>query len=250
MRATACLVLSLVPCIVACTDDPPVDMRDRVLVFTRATGVRHDDALAAATQTLPALLAAEQVVPDFTEDPALFTEDNLDRYRAVIYLYTSGNDLLDSAGKLALERFVRRGGGWLGIHSAAETETAWPFYKSMVVVHAADQAAAQPATVTLALPGHAALRNVAPEPWVATDEWYNFASNPRAVLGVDVLLTVDETTYSGGTMGADHPIAWVQERLIGRVEYTALGHAAERWQEDAFKAHIASGIRWVTGLAL
>jgi type 1 glutamine amidotransferase len=42
----------------------------------------------------------------------------------------------------------------------------------------------------------------------------------------------------------------VQERLIGRVEFTALGHGAERWQEPPFVEHIASGIRWVTGLAL
>jgi uncharacterized protein len=246
MRLTASLVLLLA----ACTDDPPVDTRDRVLVFTRATGVRHDDALAAAMTALPTRLATENVVPDFTEDPTQFNETNLDRYRAVIFLYTSGNDLLDAAGKTALEQFVRHGGGWLGIHSAAETETAWPFYKSMQVAYASGQAPAQAATVTLALAGHAALRNVPAEPWIAFDEWYNFASNPRTVLGVDVLLTVDETTYTGGTMGTDHPVAWVQERLIGRTEFTALGHGPERWQETAFVEHIASGIRWVTGLAL
>jgi uncharacterized protein len=243
-------IASLAVLLAACTDDPPVDNRDRVLVYTRATAARHDEALAAAKQALPARLAMENIVPDFSEDPTQFTKDNLDRYRAVIFLYTSGNDLLDANGKAALEQFVRLGGGWLGIHSAAETETAWPFYKSMLVAYAADQAQAQPATVTLALAGHAALRNVPAEPWVATDEWYNFASNPRSVLGVDVLLTVDEATYTGGTMGTDHPIAWVQERLIGRTEFTALGHGAERWQEGPFVEHIASGIRWVTGLAL
>ena len=245
-RSIASLIL-----LAACTDDPPVDTRDRVLVYTRATGVRHDEALAAATAALPTRLAMENVVPDFTEDPTQFTETNLERYRAVIFLYTSGDDILDLDGKLALERFVRAGGGWLGIHSAAETETMWPFYKSLQVAYADGPAgAAQPASVSVALPGHAALRNVPSEPWLATDEWYNFVSNPRIVLGVDVLLTVDETTYTGGTMGTDHPVAWVQERLIGRVEFTGLGHGPERWQEPAFVEHIASGIRWVTGLAL
>jgi type 1 glutamine amidotransferase len=250
-RSIASLIVLPIVALSACTDDPPVDHRDRVLVYTRATGVRHDEALAAATPVLTARLAMENVVPDFTEDPAQFNETNLDRYRAVIFLYTSGNDILELDGKVALEQFVRHGGGWLGVHTAAETETAWPFYKSMQVAYAAGEpVAAQPATVTLALAGHAALRNVPAEPWIATDEWYNFMSNPRTVLGVDVLLTVDETTYTGGTMGTDHPIAWVQERLIGRVEFTALGHGAERWQEPPFVEHIASGIRWVTGLAL
>jgi type 1 glutamine amidotransferase len=235
---------------IACGDDPMPDDGKRVLAYTRALGDRHDDALAAATQALPARLEAEGLVVDFTEDPAKFTGDNLRRYHAVLFLYTSGDDILDAAGKASLEDYVRLGGGWLGLHSAAETETAWPFYKTLLASHAADAAAPQQATVTLALPSHAALRNVPPEPWVASDEWYNFASNPRTVLSVDVLATVDETTYSGGTMGDDHPVIWAHERFKGRVLFTGLGHGPERWQEPAFVEHIASGVRWVTGLAL
>ena len=243
--------LGLLLLLAACGDDGVTPMQDdRVLVFTRADGIRHDEALAAAMTALPARLATERVAADFTEDPAQFTKDNLARYRAVIFLYTSGDNLLDDAGKLALEQFVRLGGGWLGVHSAAETETMWPFYKTMLVAYSANTAPMQQATVTLALAGHAALRNVPPEPWIATDEWYNFASNPRSVLGVDVLAVVDEMTYTGGTMGLDHPVIWVQERLIGRTLFTALGHGAERWQEPAFVEHIASSVRWVTGLAL
>jgi type 1 glutamine amidotransferase len=244
--------LPLLLLLAACDDDPviPPLPDDRVLVYTRAHGVRHDEALAAAQPALTARLAMENVTPDFTEDPAQFTKDNLDRYRAVIFLYTSGDDILDPAGKEELERFVGHGGGWLGVHSAAETETLWPFYKRMLVSYSAGTVMPQTATVNLALPGHAALRNVPVEPWIASDEWYNFMSNPRIVLGVDVLATVDEMTYMGGTMGVDHPIIWVQERLIGRTLFTSLGHGAERWAEPAFVEHIASGVRWVTGLAL
>jgi type 1 glutamine amidotransferase len=249
MRALALLVL-----VAACGDDPimPPLPDDRVLVYTRAHGVRHDEALTAAQPVLTARLAMEtpKVTPDFTEDPAQFTKENLDKYRAVIFLYTSGDDILDPAGKDALEAFVRFGGGWLGVHSAAETESMWPFYKTMLVAYSSGSAMPQTATVTLALPGHAALLNVPAEPWVASDEWYNFMSNPRSVLGVDVLATVDEMTYTGGTMGVDHPIVWIQERLIGRTLYTGLGHGAERWSEPAFVEHIASSVRWVTGLAL
>ncbi len=223
---------------------------DRILVYTRALGVRHDEALAAAQTALPTRLATEHITADFTDDPAMFTDENLELYRAVIFLYTSGNDILDASGKAALERFVRHGGGWLGVHSAAETETAWPFYKTMLVSYSSGAPAPQQATATIVLPSHAAMRNVPEGPWIASDEWYNFAPNPRPVLSVDVLATVDETSYTGGTMGADHPVIWVQERLIGRVEYSALGHGAERWQEPAFVEHIASSIRWVTGLAL
>ena len=248
MKSSCCLLLALA----ACGDDtmmPPVK-DDRVLAFTRTLGYRHEDAIAAATTALPARLAMEQVSVDFTEDPAQFTEENLDRYRAVIFLYTSGNDVLDAGGKAALEKFVRLGGGWMGVHSAADTEYMWPFYKTMLVTYFMDHPAVQQATVNVVLPSHETMRNVPLGPWVASDEWYNFQSNPRSVLGVDVIATVDEMTYTGGTMGADHPIIWIQERLVGRTLYTALGHDGVRWQEPAFVEHIASGVRWVTGLAL
>ena len=235
----------------ACSDDPAmIDDTDHVLVYTRALGVRHDDALAAAMTALPERLVTEGITVDFTEEPTELTDDNLERYRAVIFLYTSGNNIVDADGKAALERFVRHGGGWLGLHSAADTESEWPIYQSMIVASFESQADVQQATVTIALPSHAAMRNVPAGPWIASDEWYNFKSNPRSSLGVDVLATVDETTYTGGTMGADHPVIWAQERLIGRVLYTSLGHGPERWQEPAFVEQIASSVRWVTGLAL
>ena len=53
-----------------------------------------------------------------------------------------------------------------------------------------------------------------PKRWVRTDEWYNFLGNPRS--SVHVLATVDETTYTGGTSGFDHPIAWSHNYDGGR----------------------------------
>jgi type 1 glutamine amidotransferase len=246
-----CFAIPVLLLLAACSGDDGVMQPDnRVLVFTKATGARHDEALAAAKTALPMALKADMVTPDFTEDPAMFTQANLDKYRAVIFLYTSGDNLLDDAGKAALEQFVRHGGGWMGVHSACETETTWPFYKTMLVAYSAGETAPMPATVTIALPSHQAMRDVPAGPWQASDGWYNFTTSPRTTLSVDVLMTVDESTYSGGTMGADHPIAWVQERLVGRTLFTAIGHDAARWQEPAFLAHIASSVRWVTGLAL
>jgi type 1 glutamine amidotransferase len=249
MRWFALLVLCACGDDASTVDDAPT-LSKRVLAYSRTLGHRHDDAIVAATQVLPQRLAAEKLDVDFTEDPAQFTLDNLERYRAVIFLYTTGNDILEPDGKAALETFVGRGGGWLGIHSAADTEYMWPFYQRMVVSHFVDHPGIQTATVAIAAPSHAAMVNVPVGPWIAADEWYNFKSNPRASLGVDVLATVDEATYTGGTMGTDHPVIWAQERLSGRTLYTSLGHVAERWQEPAFVEHIASSLRWVTGLAL
>jgi type 1 glutamine amidotransferase len=215
---------------------------DRVLVYSRTLGFRHD-SIPAATAALTARLDEDQIVVEASEDPLMFRETELARFGAVVFLHTTGNDVLDAEGKSALEAFVRGGGGWVGVHSATDTEYAWPFYGELVVVHFAAHPAIQPATVHVEDAAHPATAG-APEPWPATDEWYDFRSNPRATDGVRVLLTIDEATYTGGTMGADHPLAWAHERAGGRAFYTAMGHTAERWSEAAFLDHVAGGVRW------
>ena len=62
-----------------------------------------------------------------------------------------------------------------------------------------------------------------------TDEPYNYETNPRGK--VHVLATYDETTYTGGNMGYDHPIAWCQEYGGGRSIYSGIGHTAASYGE-------------------
>jgi type 1 glutamine amidotransferase len=63
-----------------------------------------------------------------------------------------------------------------------------------------------------------------------------------------VLVTVDESSYSGGTMGDGHPIAWCHDSLGGPAFYTALGHTVEAYARPAFRAHLAGGIRYCAGV--
>ena len=86
-----------------------------------------------------------------------------------------------------------------------------------------------------------------PALWERTDEWYNFRSNPRDA--VQVLATLDETTYSGGAMGADHPIVWCQDIDGGRSWYTAMGHTQESYAEPLFRVHLLGGIESAAGFS-
>ena len=61
-----------------------------------------------------------------------FTETNLARYRAVIFLGTGANALLNDAQKAAFESYFHNGGGFLGIGSAVETEPGWQFYSDIL----------------------------------------------------------------------------------------------------------------------
>jgi type 1 glutamine amidotransferase len=215
----------------------------RVLLFSRTTGFRHDSiptAIAALTQ----LGTTGGYVVEATEDPAAFTTDNLARFQVVVFLMTTG-DPLDSDGQAAFESWIGGGGNYVGVHSAADTEYDWPFYGQLVGAYFKQHPAIQQATVHVEVSDHPATAGL-PSPWVRTDEWYDFQTNPRAT--ATVLVTIDESTYTGGTMGADHPLVWAHDTTGGgRAIYTEMGHTQESYADPLFRQHLVGALRWAAG---
>jgi len=210
-----------------------------VLVFTRTAGFRHDSIQVGLT-ALDRLAAREGFTVVATEDPAQFSAANLARYAAVVWLSTTG-DVLDPQQQAAFEQYIRLGGGYVGVHAAADTEYDWAWYGGLVGAYFASHPPIQPATVRVADPDHPSTAGL-PAAWIRTDEWYDFRTDPRS--SVHVLATVDESTYQGAAMGGDHPIAWCHEYDGGRSWYTGLGHTAESYTEDEFLGHLHGGIRY------
>jgi type 1 glutamine amidotransferase len=216
----------------------------RVLVFTRTLGFHHD--------SIPAGLAAVRELGvdggfdvDATEDATAFTRENLGRYRAVVFLNTSG-DVLDDRQKAAFQGFIQGGGGLAAVHQGVTTLDKWPWYVALVGgVKFGGHPQVQTATCRCEIRDHPATRSV-PESWSRTDEWYNYEPSPRE--RVHVLMTVDESSYKGGKMGKDHPISWYRDTEKGRVWCTGLGHTKEGYGEPAFRRHLLGGIRWAAGL--
>ena len=80
-----------------------------------------------------------------------------------------------------------------------------------------------------------------------TDEWYDFQTNPRAT--TTVLMTIDEASYSGGTVGADHPLVSAHPTGGGgRAIYAERGHTAESYADPLFRQHIVGAIRCAAGM--
>ena len=213
-----------------------------VLVFTRTTGFRHasiDDGVAAIRR----LGAANGFTVEATEDPTQIQDATLGRFRAVVFLSSTG-DPLDQAQRAALERWVEGGGGWIGVHAAADAFYDWPWYGELLGARFRRHPPVQRATVHVTDRGHPSTQSL-PAVWTRTDEWYDFRTNPRGQ--VRVLAVVDESTYQGGGMGNDHPVTWSHEQGRGRAWYTALGHTEASWSERRFLAHILGGIRWAAG---
>jgi cytochrome c len=218
--------------------------RFAVLVFSKTTGFRHD-SIPHGIAAIKTLGADHGFSVDSTEDAARFTDVELARFKVVIFLSTTG-DILDDGQKAAFERYIRSGGGFAGIHSASDTEYQWAWYGRLVGAYFASHPEIQHATVRIEDLGHASTEGL-PQIWDRTDEWYNFRNNPRGT--VHVLATLDEATYSGGKMGADHPIAWCQVIDGGRSWYTAMGHTTESYAEPLYRLHLLGGIESAAGVA-
>jgi type 1 glutamine amidotransferase len=213
----------------------------KILVFTKTAEFRHD-SIPAAIQAVQNLGAANGFGVDQTEDSGAFTDANLRQYRAVMFLLTTG-DVLNDQQQAAFQRYIEAGGGFVGVHSASDTEHGWPWYGSLVGTSFLSHPAIQQAVVRIGDPRGPGTTGL-PAQWTRVDEWYDFTSNPRP--NVHVLATVDESTYDAGpdAMGADHPITWWHDYDGGRSWYTAMGHTSDSYAEPLFLQLLLGGIMY------
>ncbi|MGH3385206.1 MAG: ThuA domain-containing protein [Nocardioidaceae bacterium] len=243
LLALIALVLGLVPVSAApAAAHPEHDFH--ALVFSKTAEFRHD-SIPAGIAAIQQLGVDHNFGVDTTEDAAAFTDENLANYDVVIWLSTTG-DVLNDTQQAAFERYIAAGGGYAGVHAAADTEYDWPWYGDLVGAYFDSHPANQDATVKVSDRAHPSTDHLSAD-WARFDEWYNYRTNPRG--NVHVLAELDESTYDAGagTMGADHPITWCQDYQGGRSWYTGGGHTIESYSEPDFIEHLLGGIQTAAG---
>ena len=215
----------------------------RLLLFSETRDFRHDST-EVALQAIEELAASVGIQSDRANDSAgIFTDENLAGYAAVVWVMTSG-DVLNDDEQLVFENYIRAGGGYAGIHAASFTEYEWPWYGRLMGAYFERHPEIQSATQIVEDGTHPSTVHLGSS-WTRVDEWYDYRSNPRTQ--VNVLLSLDENTYSGGGMGPDHPSAWYHDFEGGRSWYTGGGHTEASYAEPDFRAHLLGGIRYAAG---
>lgn len=212
--------------------------KPRVAIFSETAGFRHD-CIETGQGVIGELAKIAGWSTTIIKDED-FTDAGLAKTDVVVFMCTTG-DVLNDAQQAAFERFIASGGGYVGIHSASDTEYGWPWYAKFVGAQFRSHPAIQPADIRIEQRGHPATAFL-PNPWRRTDEWYDFRANPRP--GVNVLANLDPKTYQNHVMGDDHPIIWYQDGLPGRMFYTGLGHTKETYGEPLFRRHLEEAILW------
>ncbi|QMU29944.1 ThuA domain-containing protein [Adhaeribacter radiodurans] len=216
----------------------------RVLVFSKTIAFRHS-SIGAGKAAFMKMGREHNFVVDTTEDASKFNEENLKRYQAVVFLSTTG-DVLNAEQQNNFERYIQAGGGYLGVHAAADTEYDWPWYVKLAGAwfdnHPMPDNVQKGTFVVVDKTNPAT--SFLPEHWEREDEFYAYKNiSPD----IKVLLKIDEKTYRGGTNGDNHPMAWFQEFDGGRAFYTAGGHTDASFSEPLFLQHLFAGLNYAMG---
>ncbi|WP_321827688.1 ThuA domain-containing protein [Maribacter dokdonensis] len=215
----------------------------KVLVFSKTMAFKHA-SIPAGVAAIQKLGSENGFAVDTTKNAALFTDENLKQYSAVIFLSTTGN-VLDQYQEAAFERYIQAGGGYVGVHAAADTEYDWGWYNDLAGAQFLSHPRGMPnADFIIKDKNFVATQFFTDSVWNRTDELYNYKNiNPD----VNVLMTLDESSYEGGQNGDFHPIAWYHDYDGGRAFYTGGGHADASYSEDLFLKHLLGGIQYAIG---
>lgn len=220
----------------------------KALLVTTTRGWHHE-SLHYGVVALEELAAKSFFDLVLMQDPNSITDKNLEQFQVIIFLNTTG-DIFDSAQQKAMERFIQSGKGYVGIHSASDTEYDWDWYTKLVGRMFHIHPSIQTARLNIIDTNFPGLQGFAGNKLWA-DEWYEFG--PEKIQGLNYILAIDEASYNpkvqwgekkGEGMGKLHPIAWYHNYDGGRAFYTALGHMPTDFSDPVFLNHLYAGIFW------
>ena len=238
-----------------------------ILMFTRTDGFRHGSIEHGVEVVRGLAESTGAFTVTHTEDVADFTEEMFATTDIILFANTTGEHPFTDAQKQAFEDWVLAGGGFMGVHAAADTNYEWPFYQELVGAafdshpHTGGTGLddIDRATVQVESPDHPIHADTVGESFELAEEYYLWQESPRGTQDVQVLLSLDESTAFGvgasGTVAAgpvyndygdDQPLEWVKSyRGHNRVWYTNLGHYDATWDREDWQGRFLNAVDWV-----
>ncbi|MFC8829632.1 ThuA domain-containing protein [Streptomyces sp. NPDC057137] len=228
---------------------PPADAAPfRVLVFSKVTNFEHE-SIPAGIEGIKKLGEENGFEVEASDDASVFSDANLGRFQAIVFNNTNSTpesgDLLDAPQRTALQKFIRAGGGWVGLHAASASERDWDWYEGLTGAIFDKHPAIQTGRVKVLDQAHPSTKGL-PELWERSEEWYNWRTNPTGKVHTLAQIKVNDG-ITGLDEGVDHPWSWCQNYDGGRSWFTAGGHDASAFSEENFRKHLLGGIQWAAG---
>ncbi|WP_421830964.1 ThuA domain-containing protein [Larkinella sp.] len=223
----------------------------KVLVYTKnGKGYVHDN-IPFAAKSIQKLGEEHGFKVDVTDQPSVFTEDNLKQYTLLVFPSTN-NDVFDTdAQRLSFRRYIEAGGGFVGVHSVTGTERNWTWFKRMIGGTFAWHPKFQKFKTVVIDTQHSSMQGI-PKVWEKEDEFYftkEMSPGPTVVMAHDLTSLNGEEPEKvkmfGGSFTNLYPAAWYYHFDGGYTWCTTLGHDKKDYSEPLFMKHIFQGIQYV-----
>src|SRR5690606_19979799 len=226
----------------SCTEEVKKNGQKKVLVFTKTEAYRHE-SIAAGVQTITDIAHKLGFETIHTESSAIFNPTQLSQVAAIVFLNTTGN-ILEEKQRKALTEYMIMGGSFMGVHSAADTETDWEWYIDHIGGQYAKHDKLKESFLHL-IKDTLMINNGMADTYARADEWYSFVNlNPENY----VLIERQKCMESDSSIPKMTPVAWVKKSENGKVFYTGIGHTSESYQEPFVVNHLTNGMKYLLNI--
>ena len=203
----------------------------KLLVFVGTEGIYHDHA-GQGRFIADTVSKAGDIKADFSRDYDILA-DGLDSYGSVLF-YTDVGELTDAQENGLLE-YIKRGGGFFGLHTAAASFHESEGYHEMLNSFLLGHSKYMDFEVNIIDSSHEITRGLAD--FVVTDELYYVKHDPS--MSHHLMQAYDPTCDETHVMAFHHTYG------DGRVLYFALGHDMAVLENPNFQEVIRRGVLWV-----
>ena len=207
-----------------------------IAFYTARNDQAHISFVHEANRWFPEMAARYNFVYDSTDDWNNLNKKFLSRYEVVIFL----DSRPDSAEqRKAFEKYMKRGGAWMGFHFSAFALTPSEFPQNWNWYHEEFLGSGEyksntwrPTTAVLRVedPEHPATKGL-PETFLSSpNEWYRWKNDLRKNPGIKILVSIDSTSFPLGTgpkpeeiwHSGYYPVVWANKKY--KMLYFNMGH--------------------------
>jgi uncharacterized protein len=207
-----------------------------IAFYTERNDLAHISFVHEANKWFPKMASQNNFIYDSTNDWSKLNTDALSQYQVVLFLDTRPDAPEQRA---AFKKYMENGGAWMGFHFAgfaltpSEFPENWDWYHNEFI--GAGQYVSntwRPTSAVLRVEDnkHPAVKGLPTTFKSSPNEWYRWEKDIRNNPDINILLSIDSTSFPLGTgpkqdeiwHSGYYPVAWTNKKY--RMIYTNMGH--------------------------
>jgi len=228
-------ILLYVSCLSAVAQTSPPGFKV-VAFYTAKEDLAHISFVHEANRWFPSMASANHYTYDSTNNWENLNADFLSRYQVVIFLDTRPDNPLQ---RKAFEEYMKNGGAWMGFHFSGFALTPsdfpqnWDWYHNEFLgsgSYLSNTWRPTPAVLRILDHQHPATLNLPDTFRSSANEWYRWTNDLRNNPQIDILISIDSTSFPLGTgpklyeiwHSGFYPVVWTNKKY--RMVYFNMGH--------------------------